>query len=183
MKSGRRRLKNFRCVSPSVILSERQLCDLEMLLNGGFSPLIGFMTRPDYESVLDRMRLQDGGVWPVPVCLDVAETEAGRLEAGMSVALRDPEGFMLAVMHVEEIWQIDKKAEAQAVFGSTDTSHPGVNYLFHRCGSHYLGGKIEGVSMPLHFDFKQIRLTPSEVRTACEKFGWRGYWAFKAGTF
>jgi len=66
------------------------------------------------------MRLQDGAVWPMPICLDVTKVEAGRLEAGQSVALRDPEGFMLAVMHVEEVWLIDKKREAQAVYGTTD---------------------------------------------------------------
>ncbi|MDY7034578.1 MAG: adenylyltransferase, partial [Thermodesulfobacteriota bacterium] len=101
---------------PSIILTERQLCDLELLMIGAFSPLRGFMTYPDYESVLDRMRLQNGTLWPIPVCMDVTEVEANRLEAGQSVALRDPEGFMLAVMHIEEIWPIDRKREAQAVY-------------------------------------------------------------------
>jgi len=156
----------------SITLSERQLCDLELLMNGAFSPLRGFMTRPDYESVLDRMRLQDGTVWPMPICLDVTEVEAGRLEAGQSVALRDPEGFMLAVMHVEEVWLIDKKREAQAVYGTTDITHPAVEYLFHHTGSHYVGGRVEGLQMPLHFDFKQLRLTPLEVRATCAKLGW-----------
>jgi sulfate adenylyltransferase len=167
----------------SLVLSERQICDLELLLAGAMSPLKGFMTRPDYESVLDRMKLQDGALWPIPVCLDVTETEAGRLEAGQSVALRDPEGFMLAVMHIEEIWQIDKKMEAETVFGSTGAAHPGVSHLYYRCGSHYVGGKIEGISMPLRFDFKQLRLTPLEVRTACEKFGWRRMVGFQSRNF
>ncbi len=158
---------------PSLILSERQMCDLELLMCGAFSPLDGFMTNPDYESVVDRMRLQEGTLWPIPVCLDVPGTEASRLEVGQSVALRDPEGFMLAVMHVEDIWPIEKEREALALFGTTDIAHPGVDDLFHRCGSHYIGGKIEGVSMPLHFDFKQLRLTPVEVRAVCAKLGWR----------
>ncbi len=176
----KRVLKDVSLHLSSIILTERQLCDLELLMNGAFSPLRGFMTRPDYESVMDRMRLQDGKVWPMPVCLDVTETEADRLEVGQSVALRDPEGFMLAVMHIDEIWLIDKMAEAEAIFATADTNHPGVDHLFHRSGSHYVGGKIEGVSMPLHFDFKQLRLTPSEVRRACEKFGWRKMVGFQS---
>jgi len=142
-------------------------------MNGAFSPLRGFMNQLDYESVLDRMRLQDGTIWPIPICLDVSETEAQSLEAGQSVALRDPEGFMLAVLHVEEIWPIDKKREAEAVYRTTSDSHPGVDYLLHQAGSHYVGGSIEGINMPLHFDFKHLRLTPLEVRAACRKFGWR----------
>jgi sulfate adenylyltransferase len=166
-------LKDLSLHITSIILSERQLCDLELLMNGAFSPLRGFMTSPDYESVVDRMRLQDGTLWPIPIGLDVTEVEANRLEAGQSVALRDPEGFMLAVMHIEEIWPIDKPSEAKAVYGTTDADHPGVDFLFHHMGSHYVGGRIEGVHMPLHFDFKQIRLTPLEVRAACAKLGWR----------
>jgi sulfate adenylyltransferase len=176
----KRVLKDLSLHLPSVTLSERQLCDLELLMNGAFSPLRGFMTRTDYESVIDRMRLQEGALWSIPVCLDVPETEASRLEAGQSVALRDPEGFMLAVMHIEEIWEIDKKAEAEAVYGTTDADHPGVEHLFYRSGSHYVGGRVEGVSMPLHFDFKQVRLTPAEVRTACEKYGWRRMAGFQS---
>ena len=80
---------------------------------------------------------------------------------------------MLAVMHVEEIWPIDKKREAQTVYGTTDVTHPGVDYLFHQTGSHYAGGRIEGVHMPLHFDFKHLRLSPLEVRNTCAKLGWR----------
>ena len=158
---------------PSIALSESQMCDLELLMNGAFSPLKGFLSQTDYASVLDRMRLQDGTLWPMPVCLDVTEVEASRLEAGQSVALRDPEGFMLAVMNVEEVWPVDKEAEAQAVYGTTDVAHPGVDYLFNRTGSHYVGGTVEGVNMPLHFDFKHLRLTPLEVRTLCAKLGWR----------
>ena len=166
-------LKDLSLHIPSLLLSERQLCDLELLMTGAFSPLTGFMNYPDYESVVDRMRLQDNSLWPVPVCLDVTEVEAGRLEAGQSMALRDPEGFMLAVMHVEEIWPIEKKREAQAIYGTLNTDHPGVDYLFHQTGSHYIGGRIEGVHMPLHFDFKHLRLTPLEVRATCTKLGWR----------
>ncbi|MBW1799998.1 MAG: bifunctional sulfate adenylyltransferase/adenylylsulfate kinase [Deltaproteobacteria bacterium] len=157
----------------SISLSERQLCDLELMMNGAFSPLQGFMTQPDYEAVLDRMRLHDGTLWPMPVCLDVSEVEASKLEPGQSVALRDPEGFMLGVLHISEIWPIDKDREAQAVYGTKDATHPGADYLSHHKGSHYIGGRVEGVNMPLHFDFKNIRFTPHEIRATCAKLGWR----------
>lgn len=166
-------LKDLSLHIASITLSDRQLCDLELLMSGAFSPLTGFMSSLDYESVLDRMRLQDGTIWPMPICLDVTEVEAGQLEAGQSVALRDGEGFMLAILHIEEIWPIDKKMEAPVVFDTKDTYHPGVNYLFNQAGSHYLGGRIEGINMPLHFDFKHLRLSPQEVRAQCSKLGWR----------
>ena len=85
-------LKQIALNLPDITLNERQLCDLELLAAGGFAPLQGFMTRADYEPVLDRMRLQNGTMWPIPICLDVSEGKARRLEAGQSVALRDPEG-------------------------------------------------------------------------------------------
>jgi sulfate adenylyltransferase len=166
-------LKDLSLHIPSIVLSERQLCDLELLMNGAFSPLVGFMTQPDYESVIDRMRLQDGTLWPIPICLDISTAEASRLEPGQSVAIRDPEGYMLAVIHIEEIWPVDKEREAQAVYGTTNPAHPGVDYLFHQEGSYYVGGSVEGVNMPLHFDFKHLRLTPVEVRATYIKFGWR----------
>jgi len=109
-------------------LTGRQLCDLELLLAGGFSPLRGFMTRADYEGVCHNMRLANGTLWPMPVTLDVTEEFAKRLTPGTSkIALRDPEGVMLAVLSVEEVWQPDRKAEAQAVFASTSTAHPGAD--------------------------------------------------------
>ena len=99
---------------PSWDLTARQLCDLELLLSGGFSPLRGFMTRADYEGVCHNMRLANGTLWPMPITLDVTEEFAKKLTPGSSkVALRDPEGVMLAVLHVEEVWQPDRKAEAR----------------------------------------------------------------------
>src|SRR6185436_15450585 len=100
---------------PSWDLTPRQLCDLELLVNGGFSPLTGFMTRADHDSVCETMRLSDGTLWPIPILLDVPRELADKLRAGVSVlALRDPEGVMLAALHVEEIWQIDREASARA---------------------------------------------------------------------
>ncbi|MDA8138249.1 MAG: adenylyltransferase, partial [Desulfobacteraceae bacterium] len=157
----------------SITLNDHQLCDIELLATGAFSPLRGFMTRPDYEAVLDRMQLQDGTPWPIPVCLSLSELRAKQLESGQSVVVRDPEGFPLAVMHIEEIWPVDKQKEALAVFGTTDRNHPRVRYLFETEKEYYVGGKIEVLSLPLHYDFKQFRLTPREVRGQYHKMGWK----------
>ncbi|ROQ91138.1 sulfate adenylyltransferase [Desulfosoma caldarium] len=166
-------LRDLSRTLPSLTLNARQLSDLELLLNGAFSPLRGFMTNADYESVLDRMQLQNGLLWPLPICLDVSEAEARSLDAGQSVALRDVEGFMLAVLHVEDIWPIDKLREAEIIYGTTDTAHPGVDALFHGTGTHYVGGTVEGVQLPLHFAFKRLRHTPHEMRALFKKLGWR----------
>src|SRR3972149_7560895 len=103
---------------PSWDLTERQLCDLELLLNGGFSPLRGFMTKAEYEGVRDGMRLPDGTLWPMPVTLDISGEFARRLDAGAHVALRDPEGTMLAALRVEAVWEPDREREAEAGYGT-----------------------------------------------------------------
>ncbi len=166
-------LKEIAMNLPDVILNERNLCDFELLATGGFSPLEGFMVSSDYEAVLDRMRLQNGVLWPTPVCLDVAAAQANNLEVGQSVALRDAEGFLLGVMHVEDIWPVNREKEAKQVFDTLDDTHPGVDYLLHRSGDFYIGGPMEVVNLPIHFDFKQIRLYPRELRQTYEKLGWQ----------
>src|SRR5580704_7831207 len=130
---------------PSWDLTARQLCDLELLLNGGFSPLKGFLTRADYDSVCSRMRLADGTLWPMPITLDVSEELGGKLKPGDKLALRDPEGVMLAALHVEDIWKPDLTAESEAVFGSTNPEHPGVAHLLKRTNPVFIGGKLEGL--------------------------------------
>ena len=102
------------------------------------------MTRSDYEAVLDRMQLQDGTIWPLPICLSVSEKQANQLEVGQSVAIRDPEGFLLAVMEIEDLWPIEKEREAEMVFGTQDRSHPRIQYLFEKVGQYYIGGKTRG---------------------------------------
>ncbi len=171
-------LKEIAMSLPDITLNERQLCDLELLATGAFSPLTGFMIRSDYESVLDRMRLQNDLLWPIPICLDVNDLQARNLEAGQSVALRDPEGYLLAVMHIEDIWTFDREKEALQVFGTRDQAHPAADYLFNQSGGTYVGGPLEVLSLPLHFDFKQLRMTPAETRAAFEKLGWKRILAF-----
>ena len=157
----------------SITLDDRQLCDFELLTTGAFSPLTGYMNRSNYESVLDRMKLQDGTLWPVPICLDISEPVARPLEAGQSVVIRDPEGFLLALMHVADIWKPDKEKEATLLYGTTDMSHPGVANLFGNTGEYYIAGDLEVLNLPLHFDFKQLRMTPPEVRGLFKKLGWK----------
>ncbi|MBI9088803.1 MAG: bifunctional sulfate adenylyltransferase/adenylylsulfate kinase [Desulfobacterium sp.] len=165
-------LKALTSTLPEVILNDRQICDFELLTTGVFSPLNGFMKRIDYESVLDRMRLESGELWPVPVCLDIPETLAMSLEAGQSVVLRDQEGFLLGLMNIDDIWPVEIEKEALAVYGTLDKTHPGVDYLLNRSGKYYIGGGIEALNLPIHSDFKQIRLTPADVRTVFTRLGW-----------
>jgi len=165
---------------PSWDLTGRQLCDLELLITVGFSPLRGFLTRADYEGVCHNMRLTSGVLWPIPITLDVTEEFAKKLTPGASkVALRDPEGIMLAVLQVEDVWQPDRKAEAQAVFASTSAAHPGADYAVNKANPWYVGGKIEGTQIPSHYDFRNLRLTPAEVRTEFARVGWRRVVAFQ----
>lgn len=165
---------------PSWDLTARQVCDLELLLSGGFSPLRGFMTRPDYQGVCHNMKLASGVLWPMPITLDVSEQFAKTLTPGTTkVALRDPEGVMLAVLHVEDVWQPDRMAEAKAVFSSTSAAHPGVDYLLNKANPWYVGGRVEGVQAPSHYDFKNLRLTPAELRHEFARLGWRHVVAFQ----
>jgi sulfate adenylyltransferase len=165
---------------PSWDLTARQLCDLELLMSGGFSPLRGFMNRADYDGVCKDMRLANGTLWPMPITLDVTEDFAKKLTAGSSkIALRDPEGVMLAVLHVEDIWQPDRKAEAQSVFGSTSAAHPGADFAINKSNPWYVGGKVEGVQEPSHYDFRSLRLTPADVRASFARLGWTKIVAFQ----
>ena len=108
---------------PSWDLTPRQLCDLELLLTGGFSPLRGFLSRADYESVCHALRLADGTLWPIPVVLDVSEDLVRSLRRGGKLALRDPEGVMLAALEVQDLWQPDRAAEVQSVYGKIGRAH------------------------------------------------------------
>jgi sulfate adenylyltransferase len=164
---------------PSWDLTPRQLCDLELLLNGGFSPLRGFLKKADYESVCKNMRLADGTLWPMPITLDLPEEFAGKLTAGGKLALRDAEGVMLAVLNVEDIYQPDRAAEAQQVFGTTDKLHPGADQTMNRTNPVYVGGSLEGLQHPVHYDFRGIRLTPAELRAEFARLGWKKIVAFQ----
>ncbi|SFD88655.1 sulfate adenylyltransferase [Roseivivax sediminis] len=160
-------------------LSPRQICDLELLMNGGFHPLKGFMGEEDYDSVVETMRLADGALWPMPITLDVSETFAEKVELGQDIALRDQEGVILATMTVTDKWSPDKAREAERVFGADDEAHPAVYYLHNTAGNVYLGGPVTGIQPPVHYDFRARRDTPNELRARFRKLGWRKVVAFQ----
>ena len=164
---------------PSWDLSPRQICDLELLMNGGFNPLKGFLSETDYDSVVDSMRLTDGTLWPMPITLDVSEDFAASVEVGQDIALRDQEGVILAILSVTDQWHPNKSREAEKVFGADDEAHPAVNYLHNSAGPVYLGGPITGIQQPVHYDFKMRRDTPNELRAYFRKLGWRRVVAFQ----
>ena len=163
---------------PSLTLSTRQQCDLELLINGGFSPLKGFMDRAAYDAVVAGCRLPDGALWPMPVVLDVDGDFAQKLEPGSKVALRDAEGFMPAVLTVTQVWEADKGQEAEGVYGTRSSDHPGVRYLYERVKSHYVGGTLEGMGILAHHEFENLWDTPKELRRLFRKMGWRRVIAF-----
>jgi len=169
------KLLNFK----SLTLNDRQLCDIEMLLNGGFSPLTGFLGKSDYESVLMNNRLSDGTVWPIPITLDVSDDYSKELNIGEKVVLRDHEGVPIAVLTISDKWTPNLKKEAEQVYGSSDATHPALNYIFNKSGTLYLGGKIEGLEYPRHYDYQLMRHTPSELRTQFKKMGWSKVVAFQ----
>ena len=171
---------------PSVDLTRRQLCDLELLTSGGFSPLRGFMTRPDYERVLSEMRLADGALWPLPITLDLSRQAADELATGERVALRDEQGTLLAALRVDDLWDADPEAEARAVFASRAGGpaadlgqHPGVARLRARTGPVRVGGGVEAVRLPVHYDYTALRHSPAGLRALFERMGWRRVVAFQ----
>ncbi len=164
---------------PSWDLTYRQLCDVELLLNGAFSPLEGFLSQADYRCVLSDLHLENGVLWPMPVTLDVTETFADGIAPGSRVALRDPEGVLLAVLEVTDLWRPDKTVEALQVFGTDELLHPGVNYQVNQAHPVYLGGRLRGIEAPIHYDFKHLRDSPRELRDKFKKWGWRRIVAFQ----
>ena len=164
---------------PSLQLSDRHLCDLELIFNGGFDPLIGFMSQNDYDSVVSDMRLSDGSLWPMPITLDVDDKFAFKISNTPKIALRDKEGFILAILKIEDIWKPNLEFEAQSVFGTLDTKHPGVHYLLNTSNKNYIGGKIEKISTPRHYDFKDLRHTPDELKSIFKKNKWDKVIAFQ----
>ena len=160
-------------------LTPRQICDLELLMNGGFNPLKGFLSEEDYNGVVENMRLADGSLWPMPITLDVKSDFADTIEIGQDIALRDQEGVILGTMTVTDKWTPNKAREAEKVFGADDSAHPAVNYLHNTAGDVYLGGPVTGIQQPVHYDFRARRDTPNELRAYFRKMGWRKVVAFQ----
>ncbi|KAI8925371.1 sulfate adenylyltransferase [Entophlyctis helioformis] len=167
---------------PSIVLNDRQLCDLELILNGGFSPLDGFLSLPDYSSVVSSMRLANGTLWPIPVTLDVSEQQIhdAALQPGARVVLRNPQDLRpLAILTVRDLYRPDKALEAAAVFGKNDSAHPAVHYLHSTAGSVYVGGPLQAIALPAHYDYVEHRFTPRELREWFQKLKWTRVVAFQ----
>jgi sulfate adenylyltransferase len=164
---------------PAHDLTPRQANDLELLLTGAFSPLQGFLNADDYASVVQDLRLANGTLWPIPIVLDVGTDFAAKLSVGAAISLRDVEGVPLAILDIESIYTPDRQAEAQAVYGSTDLTHPGVAALLGHTQPVYLGGRIRGIELPRHFDFRADRHTPRALRTWFAANGWQRIVAFQ----
>ena len=163
----------------SLDLGPRQLCDLELLINGGYSPLESYLGAADHRSVCVGMRLADGALWPLPVVLDISVELADGLAVGDSLALRDGEGVMIAALRVDECYQRDLEAEVEAVFGTADTSHAGVAQHLHRTRPWAVTGRLEALQLPVHYDYREIRRTPAELRRVFARLGWRQVLAFQ----
>ncbi|RDW61528.1 sulfate adenylyltransferase [Coleophoma crateriformis] len=166
---------------PAIVLSERQLCDLELILSGGFSPLEGFMNEKDYNGVVENNRLADGNLFSMPITLDstAEEIEALKIQPGARVVLRDfRDDSNLAIITVDDVYKPDKVKEAKLVFGG-DLEHPAVKYLNNTVHEFYIGGKLDAINRLEHYDYVALRYTPAEMRLHFDKLGWQKVVAFQ----
>jgi sulfate adenylyltransferase len=158
---------------PKVVVNARELSDLEMLAVGALSPLTGFQGEADYRSILDAMHLVDGLAWTIPVTLSLSDEEAKRVGGAEAVTLlAEDAGEPLAILEVSEVFRRDREAEAQAVFGTQDAAHPGVQAL-HEAGDLCAAGTLRVLRLPEHDDFLEYRLTPAQTRAEFSRRGWR----------
>lgn len=163
----------------SVDLGPRQLCDLELLINGGYSPLDGYLGAADHQTVCSEMRLANGVFWPIPVVLNIPDELADSLTTGDSVALRDGEGVMIAALNVDECFERDLDAEVAAIFGTVDASHSGVAQYLHRTRRWAVAGRVEALQLPVHFDYPELRRAPADLRRLFSSLGWRQVLTFQ----
>lgn len=164
---------------PAWDLTPHQLCDLELLLAGGFAPLDGYLGEVDYRAVLAGSRLASGGLWPMPICLDLPAAVADRLAIGDRLALRHPEGVPLAVLTIGSLFRPDREAEAEAVLGTTDRVHPWVRHLLDDVEEVYAGGSLEPLEPPPHAVFRAYRHAPAQLRAIFAAAGWQRVVAFQ----
>ena len=150
-----------------------------MILDGSFSPLNGFMVEKDYKSVLNTMRLTNGELFPIPIVLDVNEQFLQKINTSKKIVLCDKEGFRIAKMEVESIWEPNLDEEAQKVYGTLDKTHPGVNFLQKSKNTIYLGGYLKKINLPNHYDYKEHRFCPREVKEKFKEKGWKKIIAFQ----
>ncbi|MFC2030118.1 sulfate adenylyltransferase [Chloroflexota bacterium] len=162
---------------PQVQLTRMAVSDLELIATGALSPLTGFMTRDDYDSVIDTMRLANGLPWALPVTLPVDDQVAAGLDEGQEVALLDGEHLM-GIMTIAEKYPADKEREAREVYRTTEEAHPGVARL-HRQGNWLLGGEVFLLNGPQVIEFPELRHDPAQSRRMFASRGWRRTVAFQ----
>ena len=163
----------------SLTLSLKQQCDLEMISNGAFSPLLTFNNQKDYEEILLNNKLLNGAIWPIPIVLDVPDNFLKALDKNEHISLRNAEGFLLAILKVKEFWSPNKKDEANSVFKTIDQNHPGVDYLFNHTNSNYISGELIPIQSNKYFDFTHLRKSPQEVRDLFRSKRWQDVIAFQ----
>ncbi len=156
----------------SKITDPRLLCDIELILNGAFAPLDGFMSQKDYNSVVNDCRLQCGAVWPMPIVFSISSSEEAAYVPGSVVRLKDPTGLDLADFFIEDVYEPDLDVECARVLGTTDANHP-YHATVHARGSstRYVGGKLKTIHLPFHFDFRKHRKTPMQVKQEIQEKG------------
>src|SRR5512144_2595204 len=152
----------------SIKITMRNLCDLELLATGGFSPLATFMGKSDYERVLHEMRLSDGTLWPLPITLTADPKELPTV--GDEIVLRNTNNDVIAIMTLDEVYHWDAGTEAALAYGSTDPRHPMVSEM-ERWGKVCISGPIKVVNLPKYYDFVELRRTPAQVRELLEDMG------------
>ena len=179
IKKAENKLKEEYLSYPDWTLNDRQICDLELILNGGFEPLNGFHGKRDFESVINDLRLENGALWPIPITLDVSIEFAELLSNGDSITLKDKEGFSLAIMEISDIWEPDRAKEATLVFGTNDDKHPGVNHLLNESNPIYIGGNLKCIDLPHHYDYKNLRHSPKALKKKFQEMGWNKIVAFQ----
>jgi sulfate adenylyltransferase len=164
---------------PSWTLTPRQVCDFELLAQGAFSPLDGFMDSATVRSVCFDMQLPGGALWPLPVSLDVPAKEAEAASKVGALALRDADGLLLGVVQAADVFEHARREEAEACFGTTSREHPGVRHWLERANNFGVGGRLEALRLPPHFDFADLRATPAELRARFAARGWDRVVAFQ----
>ena len=157
---------------PQIVLSPLSISDIELLGNGAYTPLTGFLNKADYESVVDTMHLTNGSVWSIPITLPVDREFANSIKDGQRVALAEPDGHILAIVTVEEKFDYDRQREAREVFRTEEEKHPGVARLYQQ-GDVLLGGPIEVIDFPGNRPFMEYRRTPAETRALFAERGWK----------
>ena len=168
----RKELTREAALYPFWTLNDHQVCDIELLLNGGFAPLRSFMNRADYEAVLETMRLADGNLYPIPITLDVSPSFIAPLSAGDKITLRNEEGFAIAILTLSDVWEPDLTREMELVYATRDPAHPAIAHLSGVSNSVYVSGQLQGISLPQHFDYLDYRHTPRQLHAEFKQRNW-----------